>query len=261
MDAELVIRSRQNSLLKRVGAVGSGKEDDRFLLEGERLIRDALGAGVDLEVVLVAEDNMGLAGELAADGLEVRLVETDLLQQVSTLKTSPGSLALGVTPQLLGVSEWTPGEDDLALVVGPVSDPGNLGALLRSAEAAGVSAVVCLSGGARPYGSKALRGSMGSALRLPLFGGAPEETRAALHELGFRQAKAATQGGSDAASYDFSGRFALWIGGEVDDLPEEVADLDAVTIVTAGATESLNVAVAGALLLFAAGRNQGGGDA
>ena len=261
MDAELVIRSRQNSLLKRVGAVGSGKEDDRFLLEGERLIRDALGAGVELEVVLVAEDNMGLAGELAADGVEVRLVETDLLQQVSTLKTSPGSLALGVTPQLLGVSEWTPGEDDLALVVGPVSDPGNLGALLRSAEAAGVSAVVCLSGGARPYGSKALRGSMGSALRLPLFGGTPGETRAALHEVGFRQVKAATRGGSDAASYDFSGRFALWIGGEVDDLPEEVADLEAVTIETAGVAESLNVAVAGALLLFAAGRNQGGGDA
>jgi TrmH family RNA methyltransferase len=261
MDAELVIRSRQNSLLKRAGAVGSGKEDDRFLLEGERLIRDALGAGVELEVVLVAEDDMGLAGDLAADGVEVRLVETGLLQQVSTLKTSPGSMALGVTPRLGSVREWTPGEGDLLLVVGPVADPGNLGALLRSAEAAGASAVVCLSGGTRPYGSKVLRGSMGSALRLPLFGGAPGETRAALEELGFRQAKAATRGGSDAASYDFSGSFALWIGGEVDDLPEEVADLEAVTVKTAGAAESLNVAVAGALLLFAAGRNQGGGDA
>ena len=99
MDAELVIRSRQNSLLKRVGAVGAGKEADRFLLEGERLIRDALGGGVELEVVLVAEDQMGLAGALAADGAEVRLVEADLLQQVSTLQTSPGSLALGITPR------------------------------------------------------------------------------------------------------------------------------------------------------------------
>jgi len=261
MDAELVIRSRQNFLLKRVGAVGAGKEEDRFLLEGERLIRDALGAGVELEVVLVAEDQMALAGDLAADGVEVRLVEADLLQQVSTLKASPGSMALGVTPRLRTVSEWTGGEDDLVLVVGPVSDPGNLGALLRSAEASGVSAVVCLSGGARPYGAKVLRGSMGSVLRLSLFGGAPDETRAALHEVGFRQAKAATRGGIDAATYDFSGRFALWIGGEVDDLPEEVEDLEAITIETAGAAESLNVAVAGALLLFAAGRNQGRGDA
>ena len=261
MDAELVIRSRQNSLLKRVGAVGAGKEEDRLLLEGERLIRDALGVGVELEVVLVAEDNMGLAGDLAADGVEVRLVEPDLLQQGSTLKTSPGSMALGVTPSLGSVSERKPGERDLLLVIGPVADPGNLGALLRSAEAAGVNAVVCLSGGARPYGAKVLRGSMGSALRLPLFGGEAEETRASLQELGFRQAKAATRGGSDAASYDFSGRGALWIGGEGDDIPEEVADLEAVTIETAGAAESLNVAVAGALLLFAAGRNQGGGDA
>ena len=150
---------------------------------------------------------------------------------------------------------------DLLLVVGPVADPGNLGALLRSAEAAGVSAVVCLQGGARPYSPKVLRGSMGSALRVPLFGGEPGATRVSLAEFGFRQAKAATRGGSDAATYDFSGRFALWIGGEVDDLPEEVADLDAVTIETTGAAESLNVSVAGALLLFAAGRNKGGGGA
>ena len=104
MDADLVIRSRQNSLLKRAGAVGAGKEEGRFLLEGERLIRDALGAGVELEVVLVAEDDMALAGDLAADGVEVRLVEPALLQQASKLKTSPGSMALGVTPELRSVS-------------------------------------------------------------------------------------------------------------------------------------------------------------
>jgi len=261
MDAELVIRSRQNSLLKRVGAVGAGKEADRFLLEGERLIRDALKGGVELEVVLVAEDRMDLAGELAADGAEVRLVETDLLQQVSSLKTSPGSLALGVAPRLRGVGEWTPGEDALVLVVGPVSDPGNLGALLRSAEAVGVSAVVCLSGGARPFGPKALRGSMGSALRVTILDGEPAETRAALHERGFRQVRAAAKGGTDAADFDFSGRFALWIGGETEDLSVEVGDLESITIPTVGGVESLNVAVAGAVLLFIAGRNRGGEDA
>jgi len=261
MDAELVIRSRQNSLLKRVGAVGAGKEADRFLLEGERLIRDALGGGVELEVVLVAEDRMDLAGALAADGAEVRLVEADLLQQVSTLQASPGSLALGITPRLRAVEELAPGEDDLVLVIGPISDPGNLGALLRSAEAAGVSAVVCLSGGARPFGPKVLRGSMGSALRVPLFGGEAGETRALLHELGFRQVRAAAKSGTDASGFDFSGRFALWIGGETEDLSGEVEGLESITIPTAGGVESLNVAVAGAVLLFVAGRNRGGGDA
>ncbi len=261
MDAELVIRSRQNSLLKRAGAVGAGREADRFLLEGERLIRDALEGGVELEVVLVAEDRMDLAGALAADGAEVRLVEADLLQQVSTLKTSPGSMALGVTPRLAGVGEWTPGEDDLVLIVGPVSDPGNLGALLRSAEAAGVSAVVCLDGGARPFSPKALRGSMGSVLRMKLLGGEVGETRALLHELGFRQVRAAAKGGADASDFDFSGRFALWIAGETGELSEEVKDLDPITIPTVGGVESLNVAVAGAVLLFVAGRNRESGDA
>ena len=260
MDAELVIRSRQNSLLKRVGAVGAGKLEDRFLLEGERLIRDALGCGVELEIVLVAEDRMDLAGALAADGAEVRLVETGLLQQVSTLRTSPGSLALGVTPRMRELSEYSPGADDLVLVIGPISDPGNLGALLRSAEAAGVSAVVCLPGGARPFGPKALRGSMGSALRVPLFGGEADGTRAALSELGFRQVRAAAKDGADASDFDFSGRFALWIGGETEELSGDVEDLESITIPTAGGVESLNVAVAGAVLLFVAGRNRGGAD-
>lgn len=257
MEDELVIRSRQNSLLKRASAAGAGKVDGSLLLEGERLIRDALSCGVELEVVLVSEDRMDIAGGLASEGAEVRLVEPGLLQQVSTLNTSPGSLALGVTPALQSVAEWSPGEDDLVLVIGPVSDPGNMGALLRSAEAAGVSAVVCLAGGARPYSPKVMRGSMGSALRVPLFGGGAEQTFVALNELGFRQVKSATRGGADASSYDFGGRIALWIGGETEDLPSAMEELEAVTIATAGQVESLNVAVAGALLMFTAGRNHG----
>ena len=80
--------------------------DGCLLLEGERLIRDAFSCGVELEVVLVAEDRMDVAGALASEGAEVRLVEPGLLQQVSTLNTSPGSLALGVTPALKSVAEW-----------------------------------------------------------------------------------------------------------------------------------------------------------
>jgi len=257
MEAELVIRSRQNSLLKRASAAGAGRVDGCLLLEGERLIRDAIECGVELEVILVAEDRMDIAGDLASEGAEVRLVEPALLQQVSTLKTSPGSLALGVTPILKRVVEWQPGADDLVLVIGPVSDPGNMGALLRSAEAAGASAAVCLFGGARPYSPKVMRGSMGSALRLPLFGGGAEETLVALREMQFKQARAATRGGADASSYDFSGRVALWIGGETEDLPELMEELEPITIATVGGVESLNVAVAGALLLFATGRTQG----
>ena len=145
-------------------------------------------------------------------------------------------------------------------VIGPIADPGNLGALLRSAEAAGVSAVVCLSGGARPFGPKALRGSMGSALRVQLFAGGADRTRAALSELGFRQVRAAAKDGADASDFDFSGRFALWIGGETEELSGGVEDLESITIPTAGGVESLNVAVAGAVLLFVAGRNRGGAD-
>ena len=115
-------------------------------------------------------------------------------------------------------------------------------------------------GGARPFGPKALRGSMGSALRVQLFAGGADGARAALGELGFRQVRAAAKDGADASDFDFSGRFALWIGGETEELSGDVEDLESITIPTAGGVESLNVAVAGAVLLFAAGRNRGGAD-
>jgi TrmH family RNA methyltransferase len=260
MEADLVIRSRQNALLKRARAVGAGKESGSILLEGERLIRDALGSGVELEVVLVAEDRMDIAGGLAADGVAVRLVASDLLDQVSSLDAPPGSIALGAVPSLGGLAGWESGVADLVLVIGAVSNPGNMGALLRSAEAAGASAVVCIDGGARPYSPKVLRGSMGSALRMRIFGGGPEAVHRALDGHGFTQVRAVSRGGTDAGEMDCSGRFAIWIGGETADLPACVSDLDPITIRTVGAVESLNVAVAGALLLFAAGRNQAEAD-
>ena len=253
MPPRAVIRSRANADLKRVGAVRAGRVADLLLLEGDRLVDEALERGLELELLLVAEGRSKRAAQLEAAGQRVRLVADDLLDRASALVSSPGVLALSAAPPAPDPATLAPTERSLVLVDAGVSDPGNLGALARSAEAAGAAALAVVAGGASPWNEKALRGSMGSLLRLPVhrFGSA-EEAAAALS--GHRHVRAATRGGQPAGRFDWSGPIALWVGSEIGALPDAGGELEPVTIPMAGGVESLNVTVAAALLLFAAGR-------
>ena len=151
------------------------------------------------------------------------------------------------------------GAEALILVVAGIADPGNLGALARSAEAAGAEAMVIVAGGASPWNAKALRGSMGSLLRLPLFFAASAQQAAELLAgMGLRQAIAATRGGESLWDFDWKGPIALWVNGETGEAPDTGRHLEPLTIPMAGGVESLNVTVAGSLLLFAATRAQDG---
>jgi TrmH family RNA methyltransferase len=144
-----------------------------------------------------------------------------------------------------------------------VQDPGNLGALVRSAEAGGVTGMlVCTSGrsgAANPFSWKALRGSMGSALRLPLAAGIPaNEAAGALKSAGARLIAAVPRGGHDPDLSDWRGHVGLVVGGEGPGLQEELAALcdQRVTLPMSPTVESLNVAVAGGILVYAARRQR-----
>lgn len=255
MQHAAVIRSRDNPALKRAGAVQAGRDAGAILLEGERLVAEARAARLAFEAVLVGEERAELARELEAAGLPVRRVDERLLARVSDLVTSPGVLAVCAKPRSPALEDLALAGDALALAVSGLSEPGNLGALARSAEAAGASFLALVAGGVSPWNPKALRGSMGSLLRLPVvqFAHAREASQA-LARSGFRQVTAATRGGERPARFDWSGRVALWIGAESGALPEEASAFERLTIPMAGQVESLNVAVAASLLLFAAGR-------
>jgi TrmH family RNA methyltransferase len=255
-----VIRSRDNPALKRAGAVLAGKAAGSLLLEGDRLVAEGRAAGLEFETVLVSEEREPLARELEQAGLPVRRVEGKLLARVSGLVTSPGLLAVCATPRSLPLEQLELPADALALVVAGISDPGNLGALARSAEAAGASFLALVAGGVSPWNPKALRGSMGSLLRLSLARfGSPREAVEALGLQGFRQVAAATRDGTPPRRFDWSGRVALWVGAESGALPPDAAPFERVTIPMAGRVESLNVTVAASLLLFAAGRAERSG--
>jgi RNA methyltransferase, TrmH family len=260
MNLEPTIRSRSNSLLKRAGAVLAGKERASIVLEGDRLVDEALRAGLELEFLLIADDRPERIAELAETlagrpaAIVLRLVESGLLSRVSALDTSPGILAVGPLPRSRAADELRPSLAPLVLVIAGVADPGNLGALARSAEAAGASAIVVVHGWARPFGAKALRGSMGSLLRLPIFDGSDaKSTAGALRTAGYRQVRAATRGGVDLGSFDWTHPIALWVSGETGRPLETAHEFESVSIPMRGEVESLNVTVAASLLLFAAG--------
>lgn len=154
------------------------------------------------------------------------------------------------------MEELDAGPTSLVAVAAGIGDPGNLGALARAAEAAGASALVVTGSGCSPWNEKALRGSMGSLLRLPV-AVVREGVVDALARLSFRQVRAATRGGVSLDAFNWSGPVALWLSSETGALPPEAETFEGVSIPMARGVESLNVAAAAAVLLFAAGRTSG----
>lgn len=255
MAARPVIRSIKNPLVQRAREVLGGRDARALALEGERLVADARRARLDFELVLVAHTHAEQADELERSGLAVERVEAETLARVSKLSTPPGVLAVVARPRERALSDLDAGPTSLVLALAGVADPGNLGALARSAEASGASALVVAAGGASPWNEKAVRGSMGSLLRVPVC--VVPDAAAAARELasaGFRGVAAATRGGVDYRELDWRGPLVVWVGSETGELPAGLGRLARVSIPMHGEVESLNVAVATSLLLFEACR-------
>jgi RNA methyltransferase, TrmH family len=256
-----IIRSASNPLVKRARAVGAGREEGFVLLEGDRLLDEAIRLGWELEVVLVSEKRSERAEELAESGVEFRGIEASLLERLSGLTSAPGVIGIAREPSPRTLDSLLIDEDTLLVVVGGVQDPGNLGALARTAEAAGAAAILVQEGGCRPWNGKALRGSMGSLLRLPVVPFADAADLAArLRGRGVRLVGASTRGGVSWRRFDWSSPIAIWLTAETGEMPDRPAGEDLagafeeVSIPMAPGVESLNVSAAAAILLFAAGR-------
>jgi TrmH family RNA methyltransferase len=147
----------------------------------------------------------------------------------------------------------------LVLIACDVQDPGNLGAIVRVAEAAGASGVIAAGRGADPYGWKALRGSMGSALRLPI--SVCPDIDAAIGEAQQHQCRVIAtvpRGGRGLFDVDLTGAVAVLIGGEGRGLPQSAIQgaQQRVTIPMEPPVESLNAAVTAALIAYEARRQR-----
>ena len=232
-----------------------------FVAEGAKVVGEALAAGVELEALFVDP------GALGAD--DVALAEEVLRRGGRVFELAPGVLervAGTVTPQpLLGICPMADVPldeaplDGLVVVCADVRDPGNLGTVLRSAEASGARAVLCASGSVDPYNPKCVRASAGALFHVPLVvGGEAVQVLDVLASRGVRRLGTSAHEGAACWDTDLTGAVALVLGNEANGLPAEVeAHLDGhVRIPIAGRAESLNVGMAAAVLAFEAARQR-----
>jgi TrmH family RNA methyltransferase len=265
MPRDETLRSRANPLYKRLRALKErAGERDLCLLEGPRLVLEALAAGLDVvEAAASPRAEASPPGSAALAGLRqreipVRRMAAELVASLSETETSQGLLALARRPSFPegAIFRGVP----LLLVADGVQNPGNVGGLLRTAEAAGASGAILAGACADPLSWKALRGSMGSAFRLPHLRGLPiEEALDALEDRGVSVIATAADGERRYDEADLRGPVALVVGGEAAGLTATVRARAAarLRIPLGGRVESLNVGVAAALVLFEAARQRG----
>ena len=230
-------------------------------IEGPNLIEEALRAGLRLACVFVAEGAEGLLEALLLPPqTEILLLPRALLGSALTTEAPQPIAALVAPPdwnwaRLLGGQRKTA---PLLVVLAGLQDPGNLGAILRSAEAFGCSGVLSLPGTVSAWNPKAVRASAGSVFRVPLLAVSAEECFNRLREAGVKILTTAVDGAQPAEGVNFAGPVALIIGNEGSGVPAELAAQadGAVTISCPGPVESLNAAVAASVLLYEASRQR-----
>lgn len=257
------VTSRKNPLVVRFRAVAHG-DADALLLVGPHLLSEAIDANLRIDGVLVAADlsqdceALQLADRLARAGVPVATGSASVMSAVSPLRSPATIVATADRPRPNRAAVYG-GRAPLVVLACGVQDPGNLGTIVRAAEAAGATGLVAVAPCADPYGWKALRGSMGSALRLPIASatdGAVAVRDARRH--GCRVIGAVPRTGTRYVDLDMTCSIAIAVGSEGQGLPDAVLrDLDdRVSIPMASPVESLNTAVTAALLLYEAARQR-----
>lgn len=259
------VSSRQNAVVKRFREVArEGRTGQAVLIDGPHLVAEALEARLGLEIVAFSADAATrrlapLAARCAASGARVLTATDTVMAVVSPVKQAAGVTAIAHLQPASVDAAVAAGAPQLVLLLDGVQDPGNVGAIIRAAEACGATAVITGPGTADPFGWKALRGSMGSAFRLPVATAANLHLAvAAARTAGLRIFAAVPRGGTPLAETRLTEPSAVLLGGEGAGLAAELcasAD-ESMTIPMHPPVESLNVAIAAALVLYEASRQR-----
>ena len=261
------ISSRQNPLVRTFRALADDPDPtgERLLLDGAHLVRDAHEAEALFEVLVVAASRLRtdteeaqIAEALEAHGVEVITADQKAFAALSPVK-SPSGIAAIVRRKVTAPALMCEHPRAFVVAAVDVQDPGNVGALIRTAEAGGATGTFVCGTSASPFSWKALRGSMGSALRLPIVAGmTTEAVMTCMEEAGLRMIATVPRGGDNPEDIDWRGQIGLLVGGEGPGLSDDVVARCSgrVTIPMASTVESLNVAVAGGILIYAARRQR-----
>ncbi len=224
-------------------------------IEGDHLLEEAMLSGTVLKTVFVSERRD--IPHMVPRGVEVLRLTEEVFESVVETQSPQGVAAL-IVPPVHKLDDVLKSPAPLILIAAGLQDPGNLGTLVRSAEAFGAAGVLTTPGTVSAWNQKALRASVGSVFRMPVVGVTAEDVAGLKTHGIILMAAVGGTGATPAQNVDFSKACALLIGNEGAGLGAEwmrMAD-ERVTIPCPGPVESLNAAVAGSLLLYEAFRQR-----
>ncbi len=265
-DGERILSSPSNPRVRAAAALRQRREREqtgRILIDGARETLRALEAGVEIETVFVCPER---CRSTACDEVRARLAPADprlvtvtetALAKVAFGDRADGVVAVGIRPDL-GLDRIPVGAEAFLVVVEAVEKPGNLGAILRSADGAGVDGLIAADPRTDLFNPNAIRASLGTIFSVPLAAATSERVREHLLGAGLRIVAARVDADTPYTATDLTGPLAIVLGSEADGLGPAWSGPDVVGIHLPmhGVADSLNVSAAAAILLYEARRQR-----
>lgn len=260
------ITSAANPLIKAAAQLRDARhrrEAGLTLVDGAREVRRALDAGVEVVEVFVCEPLLaGVDARAALDALEARAAPVHRTSEAAFAKVAFGERAEGlvavIRPPSTALGDLHLPPDALLVVIEGVEKPGNVGAVLRSADGAGADAVIAASPRTDLWNPNVIRASAGTAFAVPVAAAPTDEVLAWLRAQTVRVIAARVEGARRYTDADLTGRVALVLGAEDEGLTDAWTgdDIEAISLPMHGVADSLNVSVTAAILLYEARRQR-----
>ncbi|NLX63211.1 MAG: RNA methyltransferase [Clostridiaceae bacterium] len=250
------ITSMSNQIIKEVKSLSHKKgrmKAQAILLEGWRLVKDALEWGAKIRYFIVS-DSFSQKEELfplKMSNIKIVQVPDELFSRISETESPQGILAVAEKP--VYDKKEILRRIDRVIALENIQDPGNLGTIIRSADACGFDAVLISKDSVDPYNPKVIRSTMGSLFHIPVIVEENfSETLNELKENSFLLAAAHTRDSLPCWQADLSGKVAIIIGNEGNGLSDKVLELSdiAIMIPMPGKAESLNASAAASILIY-----------
>lgn len=259
------ITSRSNTRLRAAARLrdrGARKETGLTLVDGVREVQRALEAGVGFESAFVCPEVLDADASLTVDAIRAHHVETFECTKPAFEVVAFGDRAEGfvavVRPPALALDDLELPPSPLVVVTEDVEKPGNLGAILRSADGAGADAVIAI-GGTDLYNPNVIRASVATVFAVPVVAASAEEAAAWLRSRDIRIVATVVEAALPYSEADLRGPLAIVLGSEAEGVSAtwRGADVEAVSLPMLGVADSLNVSATAAVLLYEARRQRG----
>jgi TrmH family RNA methyltransferase len=260
------LTSPSNPRVKAVVRLRDRAERDRTsetVVDGAREVRRAIAGQAELVEALVCEplatgeEARATLAALAAAGFDWTSVSEVVLEKLAFGSRSDGIVAV-VRPRRLSLADLVLPHDPLVAVAEGIEKPGNLGAIVRSADGAGLHAVIAADAGTDPYNPNVIRASLGTIFALPVVAADSADVLAWLRDRGLRAVAARVDATTEYTDADLTGPLAIVLGSEAGGLSSRWsgADIQAVRLPMLGSGDSLNVSAAAAVLFYEAVRRR-----